>query len=105
MLITTTEVQLLRNDVQVLGMVRGNIVLSRHIGKDFMAGMRGIVGGEVKQYTEMSNEARDVAVDRMVQEAARLGADEIVGVRFAAEPVREDMVEILAYGTAIKNQI
>ena len=88
--------------VESLGIVKGEIVQTKHIGRDFMAGMKTIVGGEVKSYTDMIREARKVATDRMIEEATKLGADAIVGVRYASSEVMQGASEILAYGTAVK---
>ena len=77
-------------------------VQSKHIGRDFMAGLKTIVGGEISGYTEMLNEARTIATDRMIKEAEELGADAIVGVRFGSSSVMEGASEMLAYGTAVK---
>lgn len=88
--------------VQYLGMVRGNIVTSKNVGRDFMAGVKGITGGEIKTYTEMTDEAREVAEQRMVAEAEALGADAIIAMRFSSEVVAEGTIEMFAYGTAVK---
>ena len=87
---------------EALGMVKGEIVQTKHIGRDFMAGMKTIVGGEVKSYTQMISEARTEATRRMVEEAERLGADAIVGVRYNSSEVMQGASEIIAYGTAVK---
>lgn len=85
-----------------LGTVSGTVVQSKHIGRDLMAGLKTIVGGEVKGYTEMFEEARGLAVQRMQEEASRLGADAIINVRFTTSNVMQGMSEILAYGTAVR---
>ena len=85
-----------------LGIVKGEIVQTRHIGRDIMAGFKTIVGGEVKSYTDMIREARKVATDRMVEEAEKLGADAVVGIKYSSSEVMEGASEILAYGTAVK---
>lgn len=87
---------------EVLGVVKGTVVHSKNIGRDFMAGMKTIVGGELAGYTEMLNEARQIATKRMVDEAEALGADAIVGVRFGSSMLMQGAAEILAYGTAVK---
>lgn len=87
---------------EVLGLVRGNVVQAKHIGKDIVAGFRTIVGGEIKEYTEMLTESRQKATKRMVQEADELGADAIVNVRFITSQVMQGASELLAYGTAVK---
>ena len=87
---------------EVLGLVKGEIVQSKHLGKDFMAGMKTIVGGEIKGYTDMIREARKIATNRMIEEAANLGADAIIGIRFGSSAVMSGAAEIIAYGTAVK---
>lgn len=89
-------------EIEALGIVKGTIVQSKNIGRDFMAGMKTIVGGEIKGYTEMLNEARQIATKRMVDEAQALGADAIVGVRYGSSAVMQGAAEIVAYGTAVK---
>lgn len=88
--------------IQALGIVKGATVQTKHIGKDFMAGLKTIVGGEVKGYTEMLNDARQIATDRMVAEAEKLGADAVIGVRYASSEVMQGAAEVFAYGTAVK---
>ena len=89
---------------QVLGLVRGNIVFSKNIGRDLMAGVKSMVGGEIVSYTDMTNEARQIAEDRMIADAEKLGADAIVAMRFSSCSVAPNTVEMLAYGTAVKFQ-
>ena len=89
-------------DYEVLGLVKGTIVQSKNFGKDFMAGMKTLVGGEISGYTQMLVEARQIATKRMVDEAEQLGADAIVGVRYASSSVMQGAAEVLAYGTAVK---
>lgn len=101
MLITTADV-IPGTQVQLLGLVRGNIVFSKNIGRDIMAGAKSIVGGEINSYTEMTNEARQIAEDRMIEQAQSIGADAIVAMRFSSETVNAGTTEMLAYGTAIK---
>lgn len=101
MIVTTADV-IPCQAVQVLGLVRGNIVTSKNIGRDRMAGMKSIVGGEIVSYTQMTDEARQVAEDRMVTAAQSLGADAVVAMRFASDSIAEGTIEILAYGTAVK---
>jgi len=83
-------------------MVMGSMVLSKSIGKDISAGLKGLVGGEVKGYSKMLDEAREEAISRMVKEAKKEQADAIIGVRFATSSVKEGAAEILVYGTTIK---
>ncbi len=87
---------------EVIGVVKGTIVQSKNFGKDFMAGMKTLVGGEIKGYTDMLVEARQIATKRMVDEAEQLGADAIVGVRYASSSVMQGAAEVMAYGTAVK---
>ena len=87
---------------EVLGAVRGSTVRTKNFGKDIMAGFRTLVGGEVADYTEMLAEARQIATGRMVQQAEELGADAIVGMRYASASVMQGAAECIAYGTAVK---
>jgi len=90
-----------RRAVRTLGLVRGNTIRARHLGKDIMAVFRGIVGGEVSEYTKMMAEAREQALDRMVSEARELGANAIVDTRFATSMLMQGAAELLVYGTAV----
>lgn len=87
---------------EVLGAVRGSTVRTKNFGKDIMAGFRTLVGGEVADYTEMLSEARQIATGRMVKQAEELGADAIVGLRYASASVMQGAAECIAYGTAVK---
>lgn len=89
-------------EFEALGMVKGTVVQSKNFGKDFMAAMKTLVGGEIVGYTEMLNEARQIAVKRMVDEAKELGADAVVGVRYGSSQVMSGAAEVIAYGTAVK---
>lgn len=89
-------------EMEVLGLVKGTIVQTKNLGRDFMAGMKTLVGGEIVGYTEMLNEARQIATKRMVEEAEALGADAIVGVRYGSSQVMQGAAEVVAYGTAVK---
>lgn len=102
MIIVNTEKIPGREISEVLGLVRGNTIRARHIGNDVMAGLRNIVGGEVKEYTKMISEAREDSLKRMVEEAEALNADAVVNVRFTTSQVMSGAAEILAYGTAVK---
>ena len=102
MLVVTTETIAGKRIVKTLGLVRGNTVRARHIGKDILAGFRNIVGGEVSEYTKMMAESREQALDRLVVEAKEAGADAIVNLRFATSSVMGSASEILAYGDAVK---
>ena len=87
--------------VRTLGLVRGNTIRTRHIGKDIMALFRNIVGGEVAEYTKLLGESREQALDRMVEEATELGANGIISVRFSTSMIMGAAAELLAYGTAV----
>ncbi len=89
-------------NIEALGLVRGAVVQSKNFGKDFMAGMKTLVGGEIKGYTEMLNEARAIATKRMVDEAEALGADAVINVRYGSSAIMQGAAEIVAYGTAVK---
>ena len=89
-------------EYEVLGLVKGTIVQSKNFGRDFMAGLKTLVGGEIKGYTEMLNEARQIATKRMMDEAEGLGADAVVGVRYGSSQVMQGAAEVVAYGTAVK---
>jgi uncharacterized protein YbjQ (UPF0145 family) len=89
-------------EIQTLQMVRGSIIQSKNIGKDIMSGLKTIVGGELKGYSEMMNEARAIATKRMVEEAEELGADAVINIRYASSAVMSGAAEILAWGTAVK---
>jgi uncharacterized protein YbjQ (UPF0145 family) len=101
MIVTTTFEIPGRRVARVLGLVRGNTVRARHMGKDILAGLRNIVGGEVHEYTKLMAESREQALDRMVEEARSLGANAIVGARFMTSDIGRGMAEMLAYGTAV----
>ena len=102
MLITTQDTFDDYKIVKTLGLVRGNTIRARHVGKDIMAGLRTLVGGEIGEYTKMLAESREQAYDRMVAQAEELGADGIVCVRFTTSAVMAGAAELLAYGTAVK---
>jgi len=102
-MIITTQDELADYDiVETLGLVRGNTIRARHIGKDILAGLRTLVGGEIVEYTKMLAESREQSIDRMVAEAKLKGADAIVAMRFTTSPVLQGSAELLAYGTAVK---
>jgi len=88
--------------IEALGMVKGTIVQTKNVGRDFMAGMKTLVGGEIVGYTEMLNEARQIAVKRMVDEAKALDADAIIGIKYGSSQVMQGAAEVIAYGTAVK---
>ncbi len=89
-------------EIEALGMVKGTVVQTKNIGRDFMAGMKTLVGGEIVGYTEMLNEARQIAVKRMVDEAKALEADAVIGVMYGSSQVMAGAAEVIAYGTAVK---
>ena len=89
-------------EIEALGMVKGTVVQTKNIGRDFMAGMKTLVGGEIVGYTEMLNEARQIAVKRMVDEAKEMNADAIVGIMSGSSQVMAGAAEVIAYGTAVK---
>ena len=101
MLLTTTE-NINGKNIVHLGLVKGSIVQSKHLGRDMMAGFKTIVGGEIKGYTEMLSEARKIATDRMEAEAKKLGADAIVAIRYTSSALMSGAAEVTAYGTAVK---
>ncbi|MET1159471.1 MAG: YbjQ family protein [Thermoprotei archaeon] len=86
---------------KVLGVVSGSVVRARHLGKDFLAALRNIAGGEIKEYTELLAQAREEALRRMIEKAKQKGANAVIGVRFATTAVMSGAAEILAYGTAV----
>ena len=88
--------------VQFYGVVSGSTVRAKHIGRDFMAGLKNLVGGELRGYTELLQESRDEAVERMVQQAESLGANAVVNVRFSTSSIAQGAAELFAYGTAVQ---
>ncbi|MYA06668.1 MAG: YbjQ family protein [Holophagales bacterium] len=104
MLIATTETIAGHDITQTLGLVRGNTIRARHVGRDITAALRNLVGGEVTEYTKMVAESREQALDRMVGEAEALDADAIVAVRFTTSVITSGAAELLAVGTAVKLQ-
>jgi uncharacterized protein YbjQ (UPF0145 family) len=101
MLVSTTHEIAGKRIVETLGLVRGNTIRARHLGHDFMAGLKNMVGGEIADYTKMIAECREEALDRMIAQARANGADAVVGVRFATSEMMEHAAELLAYGTAV----
>ena len=101
-MLTVSILEIPGKSYEVLGMVKGSIVQSKHVGRDIMAGLKTIIGGELKGYTEMLTEARQIATNRMIEEAKALRADAIVGVRYESASIMQQAAEILAYGTAIR---
>lgn len=101
MLLVTTEF-IAGVDIQMLGLVKGSTIQTVNFVRDFGASLKTIVGGELKNYTEMMDNARMIATDRMIMEASNLGADAIVGVRYATSSIMQSAAEVMAYGTAVK---
>ncbi len=89
-------------ELETMTMVKGSVIQAKHVGKDIMSGLKGLVGGELTSYSEMMNEARAKATKRMVEEAQELGADAVINVRYTSAAVMQGAAEILVYGTAVK---
>jgi len=102
MIIVTTENIAGREISETLGIARGNTVRAKHVGKDILAGLRSIIGGEIKEYVEAISEAREESLKRMIENAKEMEADAIVNVRFATSQVMPGAAELLVYGTAVK---
>jgi uncharacterized protein YbjQ (UPF0145 family) len=102
MLVVTTDGVAGRETVEVLGLVRGSTVRAKHIGADIVASLRNLVGGEVREYAALLAGAREQALDRMVAEAERLGADAVVAVRMETSQIQNAASEVLCYGTAVR---
>ena len=99
--VTTGQIEGKRT-TETLGLVKGSTIRARHMGHDIMAGLRNVVGGEVKDYTVMLAQAREEALQRMVEQAEKMGANAVVGARFATSMVMSGAAEMLAYGTAVR---
>ena len=102
MFVTTTDTIEGRQVTDVMGLVRGNSVRARHVGRDLLAGLRNLVGGEVQEYTKLLAESREEAIQRMVERAEAMGANAVLGTRFITASIMGGAAEILAYGTAAK---
>ncbi len=102
MILSTCETLPNREITEILGIARGSTVRARNVGRDIFAGLKNIVGGEISEYTQLQAESREQAMQRMVQDATRLGADAIVGMRLQTSVITQGASEILAYGTAVK---
>lgn len=102
MIVSTTETVPGREVSEILGVARGNVIRAKHIGTDIIAGFRNLVGGEVREYTKLMAEAREQAIDRMIEDARSMNADAIVSVRFATSMVMAGAAEILVVGTAVR---
>jgi uncharacterized protein YbjQ (UPF0145 family) len=99
---STTETIPGKEITEIVGVVTGNVVQAKHIGRDIMAGLKSIVGGEIRGYTEMLTEARDLAIQRLITSANEKGADAVVGIRFTTSAIMDGSSEIMAFGTAVK---
>lgn len=102
MILSTTETIPNKEIIETLGIARGSTVRARNIGRDFFAGLKNIVGGEISEYTKLQAQSREQAIQRMEQDAQKLGADAVVNVRLTTSMVMQGASEILAYGTAVK---
>ncbi len=102
MIITTTENIPNQEIIESLGIARGSTVRARNIGRDIFAGLKNIIGGELSEYTKLQADSREQAIQRMVKDAQRLGADAVVNVRISTSVITQGAAEILAYGTAVK---
>jgi len=101
MIITTSDQIEGKPVINTLGLVKGSTIRARHLGKDIMAGLRGVVGGEISEYTKMMAEAREEAIQRMVEDAEKKGANAIVSMRFSTSMIMQNAAEVLAYGTGV----
>jgi|TARA_R110000737_G_scaffold193532_1_gene214814 uncharacterized protein YbjQ (UPF0145 family) len=102
MIVTTTETIPNREIESILGVCRGSTVRARNIGRDIFAGLKNIVGGEIEEYTKLQAQSREQALERMISDAARLGADAVLNVRFTTSMITQGASEVMAYGTAVK---
>ena len=102
MILTTTETIPGKEVTSILGVCRGSTVRARNFGRDFMAGLKNIVGGEIEEYTRLQAESREQAMERMIADAEKLGADAIITIRLTTAMIMQGTAEILAYGTAVK---
>ena len=102
MIVSTCETVPGHDIVEVVGMARGNTIRARHLGRDITAGIKGLMGGEIQDYTKLMAESREQAIDRMVANAREMGADAVVGVRVGTSMVMQLAAEIVAYGTAVR---
>jgi len=104
MIVTTTEHIEGKNIKKTVGMVKGSTIRAKHIGKDIMAAFRGMAGGEITEYTKMMAEAREEAIQRMVEDAEKQGANAIISVRFTTSMIMQNAAEVLAYGTGVVSE-
>ena len=101
MIITTSGRVEGREIIKTVGLVKGNTIRARHVGRDIKAGLKSIIGGEITDYTQMMSDARDEAVQRMVEDAEKKGANAVISMRFATSMIMQAASEVLAYGTAV----
>ena len=101
MIVTNLETVPGRNIIQHLGLVQGNTVRAKHVGRDIMAGLKNIVGGELRGYTELLTDAREEATQRMIEDASRMGANAVVNIRFSTSSISAGASELYVYGTAV----
>jgi len=102
MIVVTTDYVPGKKVTDTLGIVRGNTIRARHLGKDILAALKNIIGGEIEEYTKMIAESREQSLDRMIQEANSIGSDAFINVRFMTASMMQNAAELLAYGTAVK---
>ncbi len=102
MILSNTETIPNREIIEIMGIARGSTVRARNIGRDIFAGLKNIVGGEIEEYTKLQAESREQAMQRLVQDAAHMGADAVVNIRFNTSQIMQGASEMLAYGTAVK---
>jgi len=102
MILTNTETVPGKEIIEALGIARGSTVRARNVGRDIFAGLKNIIGGEISEYTQLQADSREQAIQRMVADAQKMGADAVVNVRFSTSVITQGAAEILAYGTAVK---
>lgn len=102
MIISTTDFVPGKEISEILGIARGSTVRARNMGRDFVAGLKNIIGGEIEEYTKLQNAARDEALERMIKDGEKMGANAVVNIRFTTNVIMQGASEILAYGTAVK---
>lgn len=104
MLITTTETIPGKEVAEILGIARGSTVRARNVGRDFFASLKNLIGGEISEYTKLQAHAREQALQRLEQDAVKMGADAVINVRMGTSMIMQGVAEILVYGTAVKLQ-
>tara|TARA_B100000579_G_scaffold424380_1_gene428720 strand:+ start:799 stop:1113 length:315 start_codon:yes stop_codon:yes gene_type:complete len=102
MILSTTDYIPKKEVIEILGLARGSTVRTRHIGKDLFAGLKNIIGGELSEYTKLQADSREQALQRMIKDGEKLGADAIINIRISTSVITQGASEILAYGTAVK---